>query len=436
MEDFDSSDGRLPDGWRPVLGSWRVEDDALVGDSLDGEAVITFGDPAWQNCEIEVSVAFLEVKNDSRWASIVFRALPDGSPPWFQFPLRQKSTAAGGVEFAVRLDEGWSVRQRGSDATDCELGRPRRLRVVVSGTVVRGYLDGRPVIESPFCLERATGCVGLAASGCRAKFDDFSVRRLPDTLPVAVAPQPCDIVAHRGFSAIAPENTLAAIRKGIGAGADACEFDVRKSKDGVIVLLHDETVDRTTNGAGKVADLTLADLRKLDAGSWKDACYAGEPLPTLEEALALLADCGGKAVIEIKVDGIAEEVLEAVRAADMLQRASVIAFSQQAVQDIRRLEPELPCGWLHGKSASGDYQQRAAWIAEEAARCGTSLVDLNYNLLFPEVVAELRRRGLEVWTWTVNDPPVMQALSAWGVKSITTDRPDEAVRALGRAAPR
>ena len=127
---------------------------------------------------------------------------------------------------------------------------------------------------------------------------------------------------------------------------------------------------------------------------------------------------------------------EAVRAADMLQRASVIAFSQQAVQDIRRLEPELPCGWLHGKSASGDYQQRAAWIAEEAARCGTSLVDLNYNLLFPEVVAELRRRGLEVWTWTVNDPPVMQALSAWGVKSITTDRPDEAVRALGRAAPR
>ncbi len=432
METFESNDGRIPEGWRTVAGEWKVENGGLVVDSPGGEAMITFGDSTWQNYEVEVSVAFLEVKNDSRWVSIVFRADPAGSPPWSQFPVRRRSTAAGGVEFAVRLDEGWSVRQRGSDASDCELGHPRRLRVIVSGSTVHGYLDGRLVIESPFCLERQAGCVGLAASGCRARFDDFSIRRLPDSPPLAVAPQPCDIVAHRGFSASAPENTLVAIRKGIEAGADACEFDVRASKDGVIVLLHDETVDRTTNGTGKVAELTLAELKKLDAGSWKDASYAGEPLPTLDEALALLAKCGGKAVIEIKADGIAEKVVEAVRTAGMLDRAYVISFSKQAVEDVRRLEPSLPCAWLYGKQLTGNAEQRADWIINEARDCGTHMVDLNYNLLSPDVIAELERRGAEVWTWTVNDPLVMRALSAWGVKSITTDHPDEAVRVLPR----
>lgn len=425
-------EGRLPAGWRPVAGSWRVESGGLLVDALGGDGLITFGDRGWQNYEVEAAVELLEVENDSRWVSLVFRAVPEGTRPWSQFAVRQKSTLRSGVEFAVRLKEGWSVRQRGSAKADWELGRSRRLRVVVRGTVVHGYLDGRLVIESPFCLERSHGCIGLAASGCRARFDEVVVRRLPESELPPLDPRPCEIVGHRGFSGVAPENTLVAIRMAIESGADACEFDVYASKDGTVVLLHDATVDRTTSGKGKVTELTVAELKKLDAGSWKDAAYAGEPVPTLAEALALLKDSGCKAVIEIKMEGIADKVVEAVRTAGMLEQASVIAFSQEVVKDVRRLEPDLPCGWLYGKQLAGTPEERAAWIAGEAGRCGTRLVDLSYGLLFPEVVAELKRRGLTVWTWTVDDPAVMRALSAWGVESITTNRPDIAVQTLPR----
>ena len=95
-------------------------------------------------------------------------------------------------------------------------------------------------------------------------------------------------IAHRGFSAAAPENTSVAVRKGMAVGADGCEFDVRLSRDGVVVLMHDATVDRTTDGTGRVAELTLADLRRLDAGSWKDAEFRGERVPTLGEALSMM----------------------------------------------------------------------------------------------------------------------------------------------------
>ena len=424
--------GKLPAGWRAVAGSWRVEDGGLLVDALGVDGLITFGDPGWQNYEIEASVALLEVENDSRWVSLVFRAAPDGAKPWSQFPVRQRTSLRNGVEFAVRLEDGWSVRQRGPAMPDWELGQSRRLRVVVRGTVVQGYLDGRLAIGSPFCVDRTHGCVGLAASGCRAKFDEVAVRRLPDSELPPIEPRPCEIVAHRGFSAVAPENTLAAIRMAVEAGANACEFDVYASKDGTVVLLHDATVDRTTDGTGKVTELTVAELKRLDAGSWKGSDYAGEPVPTLAEALDLLKDSGCQAVIEIKMEGIADKVIEAVRQAGMLDQASVIAFSQDVVMDVRRLEPDLPCGWLYGKQLTGTPQERAAWIASEAARCGTRLVDLGYGLLSPEVVAELKRHGLTVWTWTVNEAAIMEALSAWGVDSITTDRPDLAVQALPR----
>ncbi|NQT88994.1 glycerophosphodiester phosphodiesterase, partial [bacterium] len=288
-ESFSVADGSLPEGWRVVRGAWRVEGGALVVDSLRDEACITVGDEAWQNYEVEVRATFLEVRDPKRWLSIVFRAARDGAPPWSQFPIRQKTQGPSGMEFAVRATEKrWDVRARAKGPSATALGRERLLRVVVRGERVTCFLDGAQALESLFCVDRERGCVGLAVSGCRAKFDDFVVRRLPDTplpRPAKGFAARCLCVAHRGFSAQAPENTLAAVKAAMQAGADGCEFDVYASKDGVAVLMHDAKVDRTTNGKGKVTDLTMAELAKLDAGSWKGKAFASEPVPTLVDVL-------------------------------------------------------------------------------------------------------------------------------------------------------
>jgi glycerophosphoryl diester phosphodiesterase len=432
-ESFDKPEGTLPSGWKPVSGHWRIAERGLLAESLHGEGLILCGDPTWQNYEIEVAATFLQVANDARWLSVVVRAGPDGARPWSHFVMRQKTTAANGTEFAVLLDRGWAVRKRSAAVADSRLGRPRKLRVVVRGTTIWGYVDGRLVIESPFCVDRSTGRVGLAVNGCVARFESFRVSRLPDE-PVPPKPEarPCEVVAHRGFSFQAPENTLAAVREAIRAGAEGCEFDVYRCKDGEIVLMHDKMVDRTTNGHGDITQLTLAELKRLDAGSWKDAAYAGQRVPTLREALETLKGSGCRAVIEIKMEGISEEVIEAVRSTGMLDQATVIAFSDKVVREIRQREPKLPCAWLCGKKLEGTSAQRAAWIAEKAQQCGTNLVDLLYEMVSPEIVAELHRRGIGVWVWTVDEPEIMTILSSWGVDSITTNRPDAARQRLPR----
>ena len=136
------------------------------------------------------------------------------------------------------------------------------------------------------------------------------------------------------------------------------------------------------------------------------------------------------------MEGISKRVIEAVRATGMLDQSTVIAFSATVVKEIRALEPRLPCAWLSGEKLKGSPSQRADWIANKAKQCNTNMVDLNYNMLSAEVLAELKKRGLIVWTWTVNDPVVMEGLMRWGIQSITTDRPDLAAKLSKRVAGR
>jgi len=426
-ESFETANGSLPAGWRTLQGQWAVQDRGLVGQGT--EAYILVGDEAWQNYEIEVTATFLSVRDDARWWSVLFRAACDGAPPWMQVPVRFRSTQRNGTEFAVRTADGWSVRQTAKAQSDSALGQPRRLRVVVNGSHVQADLDGERVIETAFALDRQRGCVGLGLSGGQVRFDDFTVRRLPDTPPLADAPVArCDIVAHRGWSEAAPENTLVSAKMAAEAGADGTEFDVQPTRDGVVVLLHDKTLDRTTNGQGELAAKTFAEVQALDAGSWKAPQFAGERLPTLEQQLRALRDAGCQPVIEIKATGISDKVVQAVRDLGMVDQVAVIAFSGEVVREVRTQEPRIPCAWLSSERLSGTPSERADWIAAQAKLYGTDMVDLNYNMLSRELLAELRARGLQVWCWTVDDPPIMEALMRWGVHSITTNRVDVAVQ--------
>jgi glycerophosphoryl diester phosphodiesterase len=156
------------------------------------------------------------------------------------------------------------------------------------------------------------------------------------------------VQAHRGFSEVYPENTLLAIERAFEAGADRVEVDLALTSDGQIVLMHDRTIERTTDGEGITDFLTLAELKAFDAGSWKDPFYAGERIPTLEEALDL-AEGRGELNLEIKVNGrsassirrliaIAVEKIEARRAGD---RVIFSSFDFEALQEVRRIDPDL-----------------------------------------------------------------------------------------------
>jgi glycerophosphoryl diester phosphodiesterase len=138
------------------------------------------------------------------------------------------------------------------------------------------------------------------------------------------------VIAHRGFSGRYPENTLKAFEEALKLPIDAVELDVRRTKDGVLVVIHDETVDRTTNGKGKVRDLTWSEIQKLDAGSWKGKEFAGERIPRLEEALQLI-NARVVVFLEIKEPDTAPQVVEALRQLDALSWVKIGSFHPQAI---------------------------------------------------------------------------------------------------------
>ena len=222
-------------------------------------------------------------------------------------------------------------------------------------------------------------------------------------------------IAHRGASAYAPENTLAAFDEALRLRARAIEMDVRVARDGVPVIVHDVTVERTSNGRGAVAELTLAELQNLDAGSWKDPRFAGVRIPTLDEALQVMAG-QARPVIELKIPldpQLLEDVLRRHRVQDS---ALVISFTAEWLSAVRKQSRDLRVGLLA-------HSWRAD-LLEQCAALGAEVLSVNVELLTLERIAAAQRQGLEVWCYTVNDVGLAAACAAMGVAGIVTDRPD------------
>jgi len=227
-------------------------------------------------------------------------------------------------------------------------------------------------------------------------------------------------VAHRGAGKLAPENTLAAMREGYALGYRMVEFDVKLSADGVPFLLHDDTLDRTTDGAGRADALPWGELSQLDAGSWHSAAYAGEPLPTFS-AIARWALANGVACnVEIKpVPGSEHDTGTAVaRAARDLWRGAPLppllsSFAEDALAAARAAVPELPRALLV-EDVPLDWQARLA-------RLECAALNADWRGLDAETVAAGHRSGYRVLTYTANDPRRVAQLVAWGVDAIITD---------------
>ena len=240
------------------------------------------------------------------------------------------------------------------------------------------------------------------------------------------------VIAHRGDSARRPENTLASFASALEIGAEIVEFDVQLSRDGEVVVIHDPAVDRTTDGTGRVPEMTLAELRRLSAGypqRFGDE-YRGERIPTLSEVLGLIRD-RALGMIEIKHDSVtadAEGGLEAhtlaeVRKAGMEKQVALISFSRVALVRCRQQAPEIHRGHLFHRAEIAD-------VLAGAREVGTDLVLPEKGMLSVELCSRAREAGLKVATWVVDDPAELAALAHFDLYGIGSNRPGEMMEAL------
>jgi glycerophosphoryl diester phosphodiesterase len=229
------------------------------------------------------------------------------------------------------------------------------------------------------------------------------------------------VVAHRGASSLAPENTLAAIRKAAELGAVMVEFDVRQTKDGRVVLMHDADVRRTTDGKGRIKDTTHAQLTELDAGHWFGPAFQGEPVPTLDEALAAL---GPKMVAAIELKSgraIVPKVHAAIDRHGLAGRVVIFSFRATHVRASKAVRPTVPALFLidpeRGKSAY------TADVVSRAQTTDADLVGLNHLAVDANTVRAFHEAGMPVFVYTVDNHPDVERMMSLGVDGIISNKP-------------
>jgi glycerophosphoryl diester phosphodiesterase len=236
-----------------------------------------------------------------------------------------------------------------------------------------------------------------------------------------------EIIAHRGASFDAPENTLAAMKLGWEQGADGVELDLWLSKDGKLLVFHDKDTKRFEATARAITNLTLAEARTLDVGSWKAAQFKGEPVPTLESILATIPK-GKRVVLEIK-DGprIVPELTRVLRASGRPREELVfISFNYDSLAAAKKAWPECDHYFLYDykKDAKTDAFPELKPLLARAKAAGFEGLNLNFKWpITKEFVSEVKAAGLKMYVWTVNDAEVARRLQEAGVDGITTDKP-------------
>jgi glycerophosphoryl diester phosphodiesterase len=240
------------------------------------------------------------------------------------------------------------------------------------------------------------------------------------------------VIAHRGDSANRPENTLASFQSALEVGAELIELDVQLTRDRHVVVMHDASVDRTTNGKGKLADLSLAELRTLSAGYPQRFGneFQGERVPTLAEVLAFLRG-RARVLIEIKSDsvnddaqdGVEARLLHEVRKAEMLDEVGLLSFDARALTRCREHEPDVPRGAIF-------YRAEVEEMLATAEAVGAKMVMPEKGALSPTVVARIRAAGLRIATWVVDDPAELPALAAYDLYGYGSNRPGALLEAL------
>ena len=233
------------------------------------------------------------------------------------------------------------------------------------------------------------------------------------------------VIAHRGASSYAPENTFAAFDLAIQMGVNHIELDVHATRDGHIVVIHDEAVDRTTNGAGPVTSHSLAALKALDAGSWFGRKFSGERIPTFSEVLERYK---GRVHIHTEIKGHAADLsrraADLVRTHGMAARVTITSFQKARLEETHAYAPELPTGWLVAEV--GDA------VIAQARAIGLTQICPRANTVTPELVQRLHAEGLLVRAWGVATEDLMRQVVKAGADGMTVNFPDKLIAYLTR----
>lgn len=232
-----------------------------------------------------------------------------------------------------------------------------------------------------------------------------------------------NLIAHRGWSGIAPENTIIAIKKAIeNDDVMGIEIDVHLTKDDVPVVMHDDKIDRTTNGHGYIRDFSLEEIKQFDAGSWFGKDFIGEKVPILSEVLDL---CKGKKklLIELKQKGnhyelLEEKVVELIQEKNMYQEVIIISFDHRSLRKIKDLDDNIQtCSVLHGVLIN---------LVDELKATGASYVSMYYHYLNSPIIQELRDASIGIVTWTVDEMEIAKHLfEMYDEIYFTTNHPEK-----------
>lgn len=234
------------------------------------------------------------------------------------------------------------------------------------------------------------------------------------------------ILAHRGYSSKAPENTMAAFELAVEVGSHGLELDVHLSRDGEIVVIHDHTLERTTNGRGLVSEHTLAELQQLDAGHWFAAEFKGEPIPTLEQVCKLIKGRDVLLNVETKAalgfESLNERLAAVLQKHALEEQVIVSSFNHYALAHLKRIRPQLRTGILYNAALVD------AWIY--AKSIGAAALHPYYLSVIPDIVAGAQQNGMMVNTWTVDRAADIERMIGAKVDSLITNEPELALGLL------
>lgn len=227
-------------------------------------------------------------------------------------------------------------------------------------------------------------------------------------------------IGHRGAAGTHPENTMVSFQRALELGCDGAEFDVHRTRDGHLVVIHDAVLGRTTNGQGLIRDQTLAELQQLDAGSWKGAQFAGEKIPTLRQ---LIRETPKRFLLflemkagSIHYPGIETELLKLIREEGAKERLQISSFDHKGLLQLRELDPEIQLGML--------YQENLLDPVGMARTIGANALHPNWEWVTPGLVQAAHTAGLQVNTWTVNLPQAIDLVKYCKVDGVMSDFPD------------
>lgn len=240
----------------------------------------------------------------------------------------------------------------------------------------------------------------------------------------------CKVISHRGANKLAPQNTIPAFEKSLEIGVDGFETDVHMSSDGVPVVCHNYTIDETSNGQGKISEMTLEQLRSYDFGSYFAEKYKGTPLPTLEEFLTLCETADIEIMnIELKTPldgekGMVEKTISAVKEHGLFDKLLISSFSPELLVECKRIDPKCKTGFLYSPDRKICYEKMIFGYLDFAKEIGADYLHPHFSMVTKHYVKKLHANGIGVNPWTVDKENIALRMLRCGVDGIITDVPD------------